>query len=181
MHHLMIDIETLDTRPSAVIVSAAGLWFDPDAREQTEAFSLVFDVPMQLANGRTISADTVAWWMQQSYEARKKAFCPEVVSTAGDIQDSINSAIYNAEHIWANDPDFDCTILRDYMSYDFKWPFWKHRSMRTIKAMYPDAYSLNGSVYPDHAFTAHDPMNDCKKQAWHVMNVYGHAFGTPAD
>ena len=174
MNHLMIDIETLDTRPSAVILSVAVLMFDPTTREQQELYSGNLDAGMQLLEGRTISLDTVKWWMQQDFEARQKAFaCPTTIewrTVHAELAAILNRD--NVKHIWANDPDFDCTILRDFMGYDFKWPFYKHRSMRTIKALFPEAYNPPGKEYGE--FVAHDPMEDCKKQAWHVMNVYEH-------
>ena len=173
MNHLMIDIETLDTRPSAVVLSVAVLMFDPLSRKQEEMFSANIDVGTQIAlEGRTMSIDTVKWWMQQGYDARVKAFASPVSVDLRDAQETLAGIIKrpDVEAIWANDPDFDCTILRDLMGYDFKWPFYKHRSMRTIKALFPAAYEAEG--YGE--FVAHDPMEDCKKQAWHVMNVYEH-------
>jgi hypothetical protein len=171
MNHLMIDIETVDTRPTAAIVSVAFLLFDPTSREQKEVYSANLDLGEQLMLGRTASLDTLTWWLQQDIAARRKAFAPESVIDSRYTQDTMRSIIQdsNIEHIWANDPDFDCTILRDFMGYDFKWPFWKHRSMRTIKAEHPDKYGIE---YP-YPFIAHDPMGDCKKQAWHVMNCWG--------
>lgn len=173
MKHLMADIETVDTRPTAAIVSVAFLLFDPIAREQKEVYSANLDIGEQLALGRTLSADTVTWWMQQDIAARKKAFAPDAIIEAEHVRNVIRSILEDRtiEHIWANDPDFDCTILRDFMGYDFKWPFYKHRSMRTIKALLPEAYSgLPGSEAG--TYVAHDPMDDCKQQAWHVMNIY---------
>lgn len=175
MKHLMVDIETLDTRPTAVILSVAVLMFDPVTRAQEEMYSANIDVSLQImAEGRTMSIDTITWWMQQGYDARVKAFASPVCAHPRDAQETLASIIKrpDIDAIWANDPDFDCVILRDFMGYDFKWPFYKHRSMRTIKALFPLSWKLrkDGTEYGD--FIAHDPMEDCKQQAWHVMNIY---------
>ena len=178
MNHLMIDIETLDTRPTAVVLSIGILRFDPFSRVQALEGSWTLDPAEQLQLGRTMSLDTVTWWMQQGYEARKKAFASELVCSLEDTQRDIIGILgsNNIGHIWANDPDFDCTILRDFVGHDFKWPFYKHRSIRTIKAIFPEAYNPPGKEYGESV--AHDPVEDCNKQAWHVMNVYEHIAKT---
>ena len=71
MNHIMVDIETLDTVQSAVVLSIGAVAFDPHTKELGEKFYVEFttDLQAQQRLGRTISADTVTWWMQQGAAA----------------------------------------------------------------------------------------------------------------
>jgi len=57
--HIMTDIETLGTRPGAVILSAAFVRFSDEA-----AMSINFSIPEQQALGLEIDPNTQAWWTE---------------------------------------------------------------------------------------------------------------------
>lgn len=72
MIDVMIDIETLGTKPGAAILSIGAVMFSATGLGET------FYTPVSLKSctdiGLTVDPDTVAWWMQQSEEARQAAF-----------------------------------------------------------------------------------------------------------
>lgn len=158
--HLMTDIETLDTKPTGVILSVAMVAFDPQSGEMETILNADMDAGQQVLEGRTVGKDTVEWWLQQDYKARRRAFAPDIVMNPRNVSDMIVNRVGAYPHLWANDPDFDYVFLQDFIrAYhpDFKWPFWKHRSVRTIKAFCP-------SIDYFYNVKAHDPLEDCKHQ-----------------
>ena len=157
MRHLMCDIETLDTASTGVILSLALVAFDPSTGATETLLHTNMEPSYQIINGRTVSKDTVLWWLQQSPNARKNAFAPDVVMDPAHVAAQVKHAVRAHDHLWANDPDFDYAFLRDFIApYDdgeFKWPFWKHRSVRTIRAFCPSDIDLGNAL-------AHDPLQD---------------------
>ena len=64
--HAMIDLETLDVLPTAVVLTIGGVKFDPNAiKETTQHFYYRFNVDEQLNKGRTTSKSTLDWWATQ--------------------------------------------------------------------------------------------------------------------
>ena len=155
---LMIDIETLSTQTNALVLSIAAVWFGVDGT------TTALDVPLDpiAQPDRHIDPDTVRWWMGQNEHARKLLSTPaDRYAPLPDVARVLAAAVKEADEIWANDPDFDCTILRDLFP-DIKWPFWKHRSVRTIKALAGKEF-LNS--IPESGFVAHNALADATKQA----------------
>src|SRR3990167_10729452 len=62
--HLMLDIETLGTRPGAVVMSAALVRFSDEA-----SCSVNLSVPDQQALGLEVDPQTHTWWGTQQPEA----------------------------------------------------------------------------------------------------------------
>lgn len=179
--HLMIDIESMSTDPNAVIQSVAMLSFDPlNTDVCTIGMEWFPPVEAQIAEGRHRNPSTLLWWSEQRLEAqikllegRKKARDSGVTLEA--VREGIKRAVEDADHIWANGPDFDCTILRNFMGPDFNWPFWKHRCVRTLRSMFSEHM-------PDRpeSLIAHDALDDCYAQVDMVQAAF-RAAGIKAD
>ena len=70
----MMDIETLSTRPDAVILTVGACKFDPYTQTETTGdFYLRINVDEQAQLGRHIDENTVAWWGQQAADVRDEA------------------------------------------------------------------------------------------------------------
>lgn len=142
MYDLMVDIETLDVKPSAVVLSIGAVVFDRYTRQQGPTFyvELTNHLDDQFKNGRTVSGSTVAWWMRQSPEARRvfdeKETSPERCSPVFGLgQFDVFCRTHKVKYIWAKDPDFDVVILRSmFDDYGFTFPFSysKARAVRTV-------------------------------------------------
>jgi hypothetical protein len=74
MIHVMIDLETLSTRPDAVVLTLGGIKFDPYT-DQAPHDPLYFrvDVDSQTALGRHVMDDTLNWWATQPKEIAEDA------------------------------------------------------------------------------------------------------------
>ena len=70
---VMIDLETLDTSPTAVVLSLGAVAFDPYTHAHGATFYVEFTnfLEQQTGVGRTISPSTMLWWMQQNATARE--------------------------------------------------------------------------------------------------------------
>ena len=73
----MIDLETLDTRPSAVVFQVGVLVFQDilggDTRGNLILEKKIFhlDILEQIMAGRTVDQDTVLWWAEQNLDSSK--------------------------------------------------------------------------------------------------------------
>lgn len=131
--HYMIDIETLDTAPSAVILSIGAC----EIRAEPAHGSLFYEelhVPTQYE--RTSSNDTIEWWKTQKY-------CPDKGDTGIVLALSrlTTYLLQDTDHpiVWCKGTDFDVVILAHaYKQYGHTIP-WKYnavRDFRTIKKLF---------------------------------------------
>lgn len=163
---IMFDIEALDTAETAVVLSVGWCFFDwnnPDA-PVVEGGHLSLDRHAQLEDGRTISADTAKWWVQQETPAIFAAFAGADDDTEAKLERFMR-ALESSERIWAHGIDYDCRIMHHFFAQQvplFKWPYWNQCDARTLKSLL--------SVYvPDYPHrergTKHNALDDAINQA----------------
>lgn len=136
MHHLMLDIETLDIKPSAVILVVAAVFFDPRTGELGAEFRAAVSSQKDQP-GRTISLDTVAWWAKQSDEARKQAFggTESLKRVLSNLSRFIHMNSTDTVKVWGNGKEFDCAILEhafQQLEMPCPWKFWDTQDVRTV-------------------------------------------------
>ena len=178
MQDLMLDLETLDVKPSAVVLSIGAVVFDRYTRQQGPTFyvELTNHLDDQLKNGRTVSGSTVAWWMRQSPEARRvfeeKETSPERCTPMYALSTFIDFCReHKVKYIWAKDPDFDVVILRSmfeaYGVDDLQFPFnySKARAVRTVLDMPFALVNLGTPV-------AHNALADAVAQATDIQEAF---------
>lgn len=179
MQDLMLDLETLDVKPSAVVLSIGAVVFDRYTRQQGPTFyvELTNHLDDQLKNGRTVSGSTVAWWMRQSAEARhvfdEKETSPERCTPIYALSKFIDFCRDNrVKYLWAKDPDFDVVILRSmfemYGVNDLQFPFSysKSRAVRTVLDLPFE------NLKCVQAEPAHNALADAIAQATDIQEVF---------
>lgn len=72
MKHLMIDLETMDNKPTSAIASIGAVFFDPETGEMGEQFYQRVSLGSCVGHGLTMGSETVLWWMRQDAEARSE-------------------------------------------------------------------------------------------------------------
>lgn len=160
----MIDLETLDVVPSALILTIGAVAFNRDTGEMDEGvhISVELDQP-----GRTISPSTVQWWMKQSKEAQERAFDGERTVIGGALH-ALDVYIYGMlakkGRVWANAPTFDLAILRNAYGSLGSAPAWHYRQERCFRT-YMEGFE--GKMPPNTL--AHDALADAIWQARAVM------------
>src|SRR4051812_25387336 len=75
---VMIDTETLDTKPTAVILSIGACRFN-ELDIDSNGFYRAITIESNMDEGRTISASTLRWWMKQEPAAQAVMHDPAAV------------------------------------------------------------------------------------------------------
>lgn len=176
--HLMLDLETLDTKPSAVVLQIGAVLFDPNdaSKPILDVLDLVLHPEAQDAALRTRSAATINWWATQPPEAqavfhREKHEVDYALRLVRELFDECNGEI---EGVWGNGAAFDNVILRslfDDFGVETPWMFWQDRCFRTLKEL-PGAKALK----PDFEGIAHNAVHDARHQVRHMQAIVKH-FG----
>lgn len=175
---LMIDLETLDTSPTAVVLSLGAVVFDPRSNTLGPTFYVEFTnfLEQQTGVGRTISPSTVMWWMGQNAAARE-VFTPKETSNVrcsplwglSAFADYLKQPGLSG-NVWAKDPDFDVVILRSLYQTNapdlaFPFKYSAGRSVRTVEDM-PFA------PLRDRPPVAHNALEDAIAQATRVQEIF---------
>lgn len=171
--HLMIDLETLDVTPTAVVLSvgACAFTFSKDSSPSIGAtFSSSVEVLQQMLSGRSVSQDTLNWWTEQSPSAKDRVMHPKEIAEPETMLDNLDAWMVPQEfdYIWCQGGSFDFPILTNlYRSYDRDpaWKFWQERDSRTLIGM---GDVDKGRVAKELELTQHDSLDDCFLQV-HAM------------
>jgi hypothetical protein len=180
--HVMCDLETLDTRPSAVILSIGACTLDPGSGEITDRFYRAIDLESCQVAGLTTSESTKKWWAQQSEEARSVFSDPDRVSLLQALSDfSIFLRMLpggpTKVKLWGNGSDFDNVILSNAygaLNFDAPWRFYNNRCYRTVRNCLKHHYVAE----PDRAGTYHNALDDALHQARILLMLRSHISWT---
>lgn len=172
MNDVMIDLETLDTEPSAQVVSCGAVMFDPrnnllSAVEHGFYQRLEWDLKK-----RSVSADTIKWWFQQDVDARAAVVCGEDEKTAVQFLTDLKYWLPKDCKVWGNGATFDISMLENmYRQYEIEcpWDFWNVRDVRTVVDM---AYGILGRHQVPFDGTPHHALHDAHYQAKYVTMMW---------
>ncbi len=161
---VMIDIETLSTEPTAVILNIAAIRFCPFTGEVSDTIEILLDIEDCLSLGCTKSEDTVKWWNSQKDSIKNHVLYG---SPRYKLKDSLFQLIRFAKgtkRFWAQGINFDPVILE----YAYKvcgltppWKFWQWRDSRTIQKL---------TNIPASKDASHSALEDCKRQVEFITN-----------
>lgn len=164
---MMVDLETLDTKVTALVLSIGYCIFDKDAVDPTFTTG---KKNLQIVNqAGSLSDSTFRWWLQQSEEARK-SLCEGSVTHVVSALNWLNEAYYTAQaqEIWSYGASFDIAILEhmyDKYSCIVPWSYRSSRCFRTIRELYPDVAA------PEFKGAQHDAEADALHQAKHLWKI----------
>lgn len=182
--HAMLDIETMDTEVTAVVLSVGMVVYDPltitrDNPNGLLKLCYVLDIQSQIEKGRTIGGDTMIWWSQQSTEARQVFTEQPRTPPVYVLSEIVNTlSRYQVQHVWGNGVDFDNAIISSLAkSFGAIKPLnYKHnRCFRTLKAMLKQHIPEEATVPMG---THHNALDDAVYQA--VQHGYMHRAYTNA-
>lgn len=170
MRDVMIDLETLGTKPGAVILSIGAVAFDPDTGRVGglgHQFHKIISLPSALKVGLKVEADTVKWWARQSPEAQRTLWA--ALSNGHDIRATLDNfagwlkAISDGREVrvWGNGATFDNIILEaayQACGLERPWGDYADRCFRTLK---DSAKHLE----PTREGTHHNALDDAVHQA----------------
>ncbi len=159
LDHFMIDIETYDVTPSAVILSIG-------AERILGSETFYAEIELSTQYERTASIATKEWWAKQGN--------PPIhgTTTLHDALTSLSNWIKNPSQepvIWCKGTDFDTVILTHaYKSFGMETP-WKYNHVRDCRTV----FKLLG-VTPSRA--THNALEDTMMQSDELigaLNTYG--------
>lgn len=177
-NNIMIDIETLDTAPSAKIVSIGAVRFDIVTGELgSRAYQVV---SLEDQHDRTISASTLQWWMKQS-DAARSVFNDPNIATLRTVLNGLYDTfqITDRDLIWGNGATFDnVTLEHAYTQYGMTvpWKFWNNRDVRTLVGFGRDKGIDYRKLVTPLEGVAHNALDDAVYQAKYVSALYKELF-----
>jgi hypothetical protein len=169
----MVDLETLDTKPTSVILSIGAVLFDARGGQPKRPYYRVLKLQSQLNRGRTVSESTLLWWADQSEAARAEVFRGDGRSHPVEALQDLAAYLKPARRVWAQGPDFGCVILTDMarqLGIKMPWAYNSVRDVRTIReeAGMPESWVPSDSDFDCLTLTPHHPVSDC---LWQVAVV----------
>lgn len=175
----MIDIETLDTKDSAIVLSIGGCVFNGESLLSIETLKrksiyLELNPYEQETKGRTISVSTLFWWVQQKPPGLNK-FIKESQYSVKHNLNTLNQFITenDVKSIWSKSPSFDMVILTSlFNSFELKLPidFRNWYDVRTINLV----RKILNIPYPSFNGEVHNALDDAANQALVINEVVHH-------
>lgn len=183
---VMIDLETLGTKPGCVVLSIGACAFDRFSGEIGERFYTEINRLSSAELGLYTDSSTEDWWEQQGEEAQSllnrceqdyetlsvamaiHAFCAWMGDNAPTGKD--------LRGVWANDPTFDLSILGhifDLLTIKAPWPFWAERSCRTIVDL-GKTFGTDPKKDMEFSGTKHHALDDAIHQTKYVSAIFNH-------
>jgi hypothetical protein len=166
MKNVMIDIETLGTRPGDTILSIGAVKFTAE-EGITEEFYVTIDPETSKAAGLRAQKSTLEWWEKQSPEARAAAFKGEMSLNVALTKLTMWMPPLDSVLVWGNGANFDNTLVAAAyraMKMDVPWHYWNDRCYRTIANMF-----LKTRV--ERVGTGHHALDDAKTQTLRLLKM----------
>lgn len=166
--HVMLDIETMGTRPGSAIASIGACTFGEGGTGR-DCFEIAVTLVGQDRLGLTIDPETVLWWLGQSEPAR------DALRDGGaplrDALAAFSAWLLNLRRlrgaaeirIWGNGASFDPVLLEAaYRAADAGPPPWRYRQVRDLRTLL-DLAGLDMRAFP--SVVAHSALADAIAQA----------------
>ncbi len=176
MRELMFDLETLDTKPSAIVLSVgAVVWetFKTDTGilgwHVINRFYRILDIQSQAEKKRTVSESTLVWWQRQDANARDEAFSPvrqPVTGVLNDFRRFVDLGSHEINAFWASPATFDFPMWEDLAMTFSNYVPWSYRQKYDVRTVVREAsYSAKDHV-PTRTIDGlpHMPIYDCEWQ-----------------
>jgi exodeoxyribonuclease VIII len=166
----MIDLETLSSRPNAVITSIGAVAFNPETSTIGGSFKVNVDPESGEKLGLHISAKTVVWWLQQSEQARMAMLSdPKPLPEALKLLNAwIRLNAGDDATVWGNGATFDNVVISSNYEAAGVYRPWRFKNdwcYRTVKGLYPE-------VRLERTGTHHDALDDAMTQTKHLIELY---------
>lgn len=143
---IMIDIETISTRPNAIFTNLAAIKFDPFADNSSSVNSgeIIMDTFYRRVDPDSFTWDahmdpsTIEWWSKQDELAIKEMSDPDDRHHVEDVLRDFYRWCGKPARIWANGAAFDTVIIESAcraLDRSYPWEYWQVRDSRTIMKM----------------------------------------------
>ena len=171
---IMIDIESFDVEPTAVIISIGYVIFDPLEQGDMGGEQIVVNPDTQ--KNRSTSWDTIKFHLGLPQEAHKYLLRGEEVHLKIALRHLAHHiGVHKPERVWANFVCFDIGVLENaYRQCGLPIP-WEFHQIHDTKTL----YRFCGITKEDKAAAlkalggeAHTPLTDCRVQVKLLQQCY---------
>lgn len=170
--HGMIDLETLDVKPSATVLTLGAVKFNPfDLSEPYGELYLKISIDDQDRLGRTTSDSTIKWWSEQDPAIMEEAFDQTNAVSVEEALQQLNKWVVGVDEIWGQGYGFDVTMLEDMyrnIGKPIPWQFWQISDARTITKRMPEDPRKKMQT------ALHNALADAYFQAKSVQIIFEH-------
>lgn len=167
--HMMIDLETMGSRPGCAIATIGAVMFDPVFGDTGDRFYCRIDLGSCVQAGLRLEPDTVVWWLKQSDAARAELTRDDGLQLRYGLQAFGEFwRAHDARFIWSHGANFDGPIIAaafEAVNMAIPWKYWDARDTRTI-------YDLAGVKPVRSIGVAHHAKDDAVNQADAVIAAY---------
>jgi len=171
MKDLMLDIETLDTKPTAVITQVGACYFDRKTGEIGKTFLRNLKVDEAIKWGLTVSWQTIKWWFEQ--EERSWMENPMVFTKAlGELHPFAKKAKY----VWSHST-FDIPILANAYNIIGSYLPFHYRMTRDIRTLTHLAGHQRNESSADPKDKTHNALDDCIYQVKYCVECFNKLKG----
>jgi hypothetical protein len=168
---IMIDIETLDTKPTAGILSIGIVLFDVNNinKDLIEIEILIDTNDLQKYNF-TSSQSTLEWWNKQPEQVRNRAFTDGNRVSILEGLTKLNNICeeYKPIRFWSQGINFDFVILENALNECKITPYWKFYQLRDSRTI----QNILNYIPINKPAESHNAIEDCKYQISVVKYVY---------
>lgn len=176
---LMLDIETLATTPSAILLSVGAVPFNIETGDHSPTyFYKEMSVKSNLSHGRELNPDTFKWWINTSEEMLLGHISSKGKISLEEFVDAFSKFLQTQDEdirIWGNSNRFDLSPLEDIyrkLGKDLPWKFKNERDVRTLVGFDPDVkmeYLKNAKEKKEQL---HHAIVDCVLQIGYCSEIY---------
>jgi DNA polymerase III epsilon subunit-like protein len=161
---VMVDLETLSTRPHALILVIGAIKFNRNGKisnlKEMNTFYRRITISSCIEKGMHTDEGTRQWWNKQDPKIKEEAF--------GEPRTDLFTALRKfiewfgeSKWIWSHGATFDCVILKEAFlrcGLETPWKFWNERDTRTLF----DVAGVQNSDLPQAQ--KHHALYDCHRQ-----------------
>jgi len=174
--HIVLDIETLSTRPGALILSIGAVLLTRSGIEDT--FYRVIDSGSSARAGLRCDIPTITWWISQDKAAQAHAFdSAAAINIHLALREFHNFLPTHTNYwLWGNGADFDNAILEaayQAIKAPLPWKYFQNRCLRTLRALHPD---LEPPAFPAEHIK-HHALHDAQHEAEHLYEILVDSYG----
>jgi hypothetical protein len=183
--HVMIDIETHDTVPSAIILSiGARVLYQDEVYDRYPHMMTNFysTIRINSQEGRTASQDTLNWWRGQPPASWEAAHCgtEHIVSVLHNFHQFCRQLPKNTL-FWCKGVTFDFPILEDAMK-EFNIPTpWKYYQLADCRTVFNVFKDFVPKVVNPNAHHAHADACCQAEQLEKCLNILNRLDTTPLE
>lgn len=172
MKHVMIDIETLGTKPGSIILSIGAVAFDLDTGATDITFYREIDPNSSQDAGMKLDFDTVKWWITKSAKAQQAIINNKGNKLTNVLIDFSTWLHYVDEEIylWGNSARFDLGLIQgayEVLGMPIPWNHYNELDVRTI-------VYFGREIKQRMPFSGvkHNALDDCFHQIKYVCEIY---------